>query len=88
MSITQPDYFGRCADDGGRAWWEKLVVKKKRPTREELELLPYDISKDVEQLCPTVPAVFFDAINNSETRQDETMETFLKKRNETNYTIE
>ena len=88
VSITQPDYFGRCADDGGRAWWENLVVKKKRPTREELELLPYDISKDVEQLCPTVPAVFFDAINNSETRQDENMETFLKKRNETNYTIE
>ena len=46
--IPPRDYFGRCADDGGRAWWENLLVKKKRPTREELALLPYDISKDIE----------------------------------------
>ena len=48
--IALPEYFGRCADEGGRAWWENLVIKKKRPTRAELELLPYDISKDVEDL--------------------------------------
>eukprot|EP00946_MAST-07B_sp_MAST-7B-sp1_P001920 g1920.t1 len=46
--IPPRDYFGRCADGGGRAWWENLLVKKKRPTREELALLPYDISKDIE----------------------------------------
>ena len=47
--VTYPEYFGRCADEGGIAWWENLVVKKKRPTREELALLPYDISKDVQE---------------------------------------
>ena len=46
--IARPDYFGSCADDGGRAWWENLLVKKKHPTREDLAKLPYDISKDVE----------------------------------------
>lgn len=48
VPIVPRDYFGRCADVGGRAWWENLLVKKKRPTREELAKLPYDISKDVE----------------------------------------
>ena len=47
--VTHPEYFGRCADEGGIAWWENLVVKKKRPTREELALLPYDISKDIQE---------------------------------------
>ena len=50
VPIVPHDYFGRCADVGGRAWWENLLVKKKRPTREELALLPYDISKDVEDV--------------------------------------
>ena len=58
VPIVQPDYFGRCADTGGRAWWENLVVKKKRPTREELALLPYDISKDMEEVEQIITPMF------------------------------
>ena len=58
--FVQPDYFGRCADFNGRAWWENLVVKKKRPTREYLQTLPYDISLDIEEVETVIEPVFIE----------------------------